>query len=65
VTPVLKALRANGLNVVAIHNHMVGTSPAIYFLHYQGTGSAEKLAAGFKAALNELGKPQSPHTGAH
>jgi hypothetical protein len=56
VTPVLRALRANGLNVVAIFNHMMGTSPAIYFLHYQGTGPAEKLAGGFKAALSELGK---------
>jgi hypothetical protein len=34
VTPVLKALRANGLNVVAIHHHMTGTQPAVYFLHY-------------------------------
>jgi hypothetical protein len=56
VTPVLKALRANGLNVVAIHHHMIGTQPAIYFLHYWGTGPAEKLANGFKSALNELGK---------
>jgi|SRR5579862_4406817 len=56
VTPVLKALRANGLNVVAIHHHMTGTQPAVYFLHYWGTGPAEKLADGFKAALNELGK---------
>ena len=56
VTPVLKALRANGLNVVAIHHHMTGTQPAVYFLHYWGTGPVEKLAAGFKAALGELGK---------
>jgi len=56
VTPVLKALRKNGLDVVAIHHHMTGTSPAIYFLHYWGTGPTDKLAAGFKAALNELGK---------
>lgn len=56
VTPVLKALRANGLNIVAIHHHMTGTQPTIYFLHYWGTGPAEKLATGFKAALNELGK---------
>lgn len=56
VTPVLKALRANGLNVVAIHHHMTGTEPNIYFLHYWGTGPAEKLANGFKAALDELGK---------
>jgi hypothetical protein len=56
VTPVLKALRSNGLNVVAIHHHMTGTQPAIYFLHYWGTGPTDKLANGFKAALNELGK---------
>jgi hypothetical protein len=56
VTPVLKALRANGLDVVAIHHHMTGTQPPIYFLHYWGTGPAEKLATGFKAELEELGK---------
>src|SRR5215204_4173194 len=55
VTPVLKALRKNGLDVVAIHHHMTGTEPTIFFLHYWGTGPAEKLATGFKAALAELG----------
>jgi len=54
VTPVLKALRSSGINVVAIHNHMTG-QPTIYFLHYWGTGPAEKLATGFKAALDQLG----------
>ena len=63
VTPVLKALRANGLNVVAIHNHMASGEPAVYFLHYWGTGPAEKLAGGFKAALNELGKGLSADVG--
>jgi hypothetical protein len=57
IKPVLKALRSNGLNVVAMHNHMTATQPAIYFLHYWGTGPTEKLANGFKAALNELAKP--------
>src|SRR5437868_6201013 len=56
VTPVLKALRKNGIDVVAIHHHMIDTRPAIYFLHYWGTGSTEKLANAFKAALGELGK---------
>ena len=59
ITPVLKALRSNGLNVVAIHNHMTTSQPTIYFLHYWGTGPTEKLATGFKAALDQLGK--SPH----
>ena len=56
VTPVLKALRKNGLDVVAIHHHMTSDRPMVIFLHYWGTGPAEKLAAGFKAALGELGK---------
>ena len=56
VTPVLKALRKNGLDVVAIHNHMTGDRPMVIFLHYWGRGPAEKLAGGFKAALDELGK---------
>jgi Domain of Unknown Function (DUF1259) len=56
VTPVLKALRKNGLDVVAIHHHMTADRPMIIFLHYWGTGPAETLATGFKAAVNELGK---------
>jgi len=56
VTPVLKALRTNGLQVVAIHHHMTNERPMIIFLHYWGTGPAETLARGFKAAVDELGK---------
>ena len=55
VTPVLKTLRDHGLDVVAIHHHMTGTQPAVFFLHYWGTGPADKLAGGFRAALDELG----------
>jgi hypothetical protein len=62
VTPVLKALRSNGLNVVAIHHHMTG-QPTIYFLHYWGTGPAAKLAEGFKAALSQTGKGHTGHAG--
>jgi hypothetical protein len=61
VTPVLKALRKNGLDVVAIHHHMTETHPVVIFLHYWGRGPAEKLATGFKAALDELGKGSSAH----
>src|SRR6266478_237567 len=56
VTPTLKALRSHGLEVVAIHHHMLSTTPTIIFLHYWGKGPADKLAMGFKAALDELGK---------
>jgi hypothetical protein len=44
VTPVLKALRKNGLDVVAIHYQMTGDRPVVSFLHYWGRGPAEKLA---------------------
>jgi hypothetical protein len=58
VTPVLTALRQNGIDVVAIHHHMTGTEPTIYFLHYWGTGAADKLAGAFKTAIDLLGKAQ-------
>ena len=50
--PVLKALRGHGIEIVAIHNHMVGEEPRIVFLHYWGIGPTEKLAAGLKEALD-------------
>ncbi len=61
VTGVLKALRQNGLDVVAIHHHMTTAQPTVIFLHYWGRGPAEKLATGFRAALNaiEKGAPTS------
>jgi hypothetical protein len=61
VTPVLKALRSNGIEVVAIHHHMTATNPTIFFLHYYGTGPAAKLAAGVRAALDQLGKQPATH----
>ena len=56
LTPVLKSLRKNGIDVVAIHHHMTEEKPLVIFLHYWGRGPAEKLANSFKAALDELGK---------
>jgi Domain of Unknown Function (DUF1259) len=56
VTPVLKSLRKNGIDVVAIHHHMTEEKPLVIFLHYWGRGSADKLANSFKGALDELGK---------
>ena len=60
VNRVLKTLRKHGLNVVAIHHHMIETRPTIIFLHYWGKGPAEKLATGFKAALDQLGENPPP-----
>jgi hypothetical protein len=50
--PVLKALRAGGINIVAIHHHMTGEQPRILFLHYWGRGPAAQLATTVKGALN-------------
>jgi hypothetical protein len=56
VAPVVKALVDNGIEVVALHNHMVHEQPRIFFLHYWGTGNAEKLAKGLRFALDQTGK---------
>jgi len=61
VTSVLKALRANGIEVVAIHHHMTGVEPMVIFLHYYGTGPAAKLAQGVRSAVDVLGKPPASH----
>jgi hypothetical protein len=54
--PVLKSLRHDGINIVAIHSHMTQENPRILFLHYWGRASAEDLAKSLKAALAETGK---------
>jgi hypothetical protein len=59
VTPVLQALRAHDLKVVAIHHHMTGVEPVVIFLHYYGTGPAAKLAQGVRAAVDLLGNRAS------
>jgi hypothetical protein len=49
---VLKALRASGISVVAIHHHMTHEEPRILFLHYWGVGPTADLAKGLRAALD-------------
>src|SRR5438132_9686504 len=49
---VLKALRSNNINIVAIHNHMTGEDPRVMFLHFWGVGPTTELAKGLKAALD-------------
>jgi hypothetical protein len=51
VQPVLKALRAANINIVALHGHMVGETPTTYFTHFWGKGKAEELARGLQQAL--------------
>ncbi len=57
VNPVIQALKAGGLQVVAVHNHMLNESPRVFFLHYWGSGPAETLAKTVRAAFNEAKGP--------
>lgn len=54
---VLKTLRAGGVNIVAIHNHMTGETPRFIFLHYWGRGPAASLATTLKKALDVQHRP--------
>jgi Domain of Unknown Function (DUF1259) len=51
VNQVLKALRDHGIEVTAIHNHMLDDQPHLYFMHFWANDDAKKLAEGLKAAL--------------
>jgi len=51
----LKAIRAGGINIVAIHSHMTHESPRILFFHYWGRGPAKELAAAIQGALLAAG----------
>jgi hypothetical protein len=50
--PILKTMRADGINIVAIHQHMVQEQPRYLFLHYWGKGKAADLAKSVKKALD-------------
>jgi hypothetical protein len=65
VAPVIKALVENGIEVVAVHNHMVHEQPRIFFLHYWGIGNAEQLAHGLRSALDQTGKKQAMQMSMH
>jgi hypothetical protein len=52
VNPVIKALLAHGIQPVAIHSHMLGEQPRLYFMHYWANDDVMKLATGLRAALD-------------
>ena len=53
VNPVLRALRTHGIEVEAMHNHMLFDEPHLYFMHFWAVDDAVKLAQGLRAALDE------------
>ena len=59
VIPVMRALRQHGIQITALHSHMVGEEPRLYFMHFWADANAVALARGLRAAL-ELTASKSP-----
>jgi hypothetical protein len=54
VNPVIKTLRASGIEVTALHSHMLDEQPRLFFMHFWANDDAIKLAKGLRAALDEM-----------
>ena len=54
VNPVIKALQANGIEITALHSHMLDEQPRVFFMHFWANDDARKLATGLRAALNMM-----------
>lgn len=52
INPVIKALRANGIEIASLHNHMLNEEPRLFFMHVWAYDDAATLAKGLKAALD-------------
>jgi uncharacterized protein DUF1259 len=59
VNPVIKALLQNGIEVTAIHSHMLDEQPRLFFLHFWANDDAVKLAKGLRAALDKTASTKS------
>lgn len=60
VSSVISRIVSEGLSVTAIHNHLVGESPAVKYVHFSGKGEVSKLAQSIKSVLSLTGTPLSP-----
>ncbi len=54
VNPVVKALRENGIEVTALHSHMLDEQPRLFFMHFWANDDAQKLARGLRAAIDKI-----------
>jgi hypothetical protein len=61
---VVSALQAHQLEVSAIHNHLAGETPAVYYVHFFGRGSAAALSSALDAALRATKTPRGPASAA-
>jgi Domain of Unknown Function (DUF1259) len=53
VNPVQQALKANGIDVTAVHQHHLNEQPKLYYMHFWGNTDPAKLAQGLRAALDQ------------
>ena len=63
VNPVIRALRSNGIEVTAVHSHMLDEQPRLFFLHFWANDDAEKLARGLRAAIDKTASTGANTTG--
>jgi hypothetical protein len=54
VNPVIRALQANGIEITALHSHMLGEQPRMFFMHFWANDDTRKLATGLRAALDKV-----------
>jgi hypothetical protein len=54
VNPVIRELRAHGIEVTALHSHMLAETPRLFFMHFWGVGNPETIAGALKAALAQV-----------
>jgi Domain of Unknown Function (DUF1259) len=59
VNPVIHALRANGIEVTALHSHMLDEQPRLFFMHFWANDDALKLGRGVRAALDKMANAES------
>jgi hypothetical protein len=59
VNPVLRTLRQNGIEVTALHSHMLDEQPRLFFMHFWANDDAVKLARGLRAAIDKTGAGKS------
>jgi len=59
VNPVIRALRTNGIEVTALHSHMLDEQPRLFFMHFWANDDAIKLAKGIRAALDQMANAES------
>ena len=59
VNPVIRALRTNGIEVTALHSHMLDEQPRLFFMHFWANDDALKLAKGIRAALDQMANAES------